>query len=332
VGTGPINKYSSKLRQAIIMVWRRINLNRLLGLLFFPLALAAAGWVLIHESSQIPWQSLHFQGYLLILSFLVECSGLLIAIPIWRRILASYGIRQHIRDDIRIYCYSMLGFALPGGVWTIIGRSSLYNRLGSSGLQVATAGVIEAILSGVGGLIVYALASIFAPKIYLWKQPLVGLVFGLLALVIIFPPVFNRFAGWVLAKTQNNKSASLQVGYTFRNLATWILLEAGVVLIGGIAIFIFLRSIVDVPNIVAIRIILAWGAAAAVSNLFFWLPGTLIIRDGVMALVLIPEMSPAMAFIFVVLQHLWFLGSVLLVTGIVWLILDFPKAIYGKQP
>ena len=68
--------------------------------------------------------------------------------------------------------------------------SSLYSQLGSSGLQVAAAGVVETILSGVGGLVVYAITSIFTPGIDVWKQPAVGLIFGFLALVMIFPPVF----------------------------------------------------------------------------------------------------------------------------------------------
>ncbi len=226
----------------------------------------------------------------------------------------------------------MLGFALPGGIWSIVGRSSLYSRLGSSGLQVAAAGVVETVLSGAGGLLVYAITSIFTPGIDVWKQPAVGLIFGFLALVMIFPPIFNRLTGWVLAKSQPKQAALLQVRYNFADLACWILLEAVVVIIGGLAIFIFLRSIAEVPFGVAPRIILAWGAASAVSNLFFWLPGTMLIRDGVMALVLVPEMILAMAFIFVVLQHLWFLGSVLLLAGIVWLALDFPRKILNQQP
>ena len=120
--------------------------------------------------------------------------------------------------------------------------------------------------------------------------------------------------------------------YTFANLACWILLEAVVVVIGGLAIFLFLRSMVDVPFSVALRIILAWGAGSAVSNLFFWLPGTMLIRDGVMALILVPEMTFAMAFVFVVLQHLWSLGSVLLLVGIIWLVFDFPRKILNQQP
>ena len=97
------------------------------------------------------------------------------------------------------------------------------------------------------------------------------------------------------------------------------------VIIGGVAIFIFLRSFVEVSFDVVPRIILAWGAASAVSNLFFWLPGTMLIRDGVMALVLVPEMTLTLAFVFVVLQHLWFLGSVLLLAGIVWLVINFSR-------
>ena len=39
-----------------------------------------------------------------------------------------------------------------------------------------------------------------------------------------------------------------------------------------------------------------------------------------------------MAFIFVVLQHLWLLGSVLLLAGIVWLALDFSRKFLNQQP
>jgi hypothetical protein len=302
---------------------RKMSHNRGARLTAMALVLGVAIYVLVQGGAQLVAQSVRLNPPLVFLSFIISFLGLLVAILCWRLILASYGVHRPVRDDIRIYCYSSLGVVLPGGVWTIVGRSALYQRLGDSSLRVATASVTEAFVSGIAALGVYAITVIVQPDISLWQRPEIGVVFSLVVLFLIQPRIFNQLSGWILERSGQSKEL-LQVAFDWRALASWICLEAVVVVMGGLAMFALLLSLTVVPPAVLVQAVAAWAAAIAVSTLFFWLPGTFALRDGAMILALTPSLPLPVAFVFVLLVRIWSIAFLLIVAGLAWLTLDCP--------
>lgn len=267
---------------------------------------------------------------LVALSFVVECIGLLIAVPLWRRLLAHYGIRQRWQDDLRLYCYSALGAVLPGSIWTIAGRSALYQRLGCSGARVAVAGVIEALLMGIAALAVYGILLIGYPTALFWERPALGAGILVVALIVLHPTVFGRISNWVLARTdQVDRSVATQ--FRVRDLLVWVLLEAIVVMTGGTALFILLLSLVDVRANLWGSIVAAWAAGVVAGNLFFWLPGTAIVRDGVLVLAVQTSLTLPTAILFAVLARAWSIASLLVVAFLMWLLFDSPLRTHKSE-
>lgn len=289
----------------------------------FLIIIAAVSALVIVTRQGLPLlaQSLRFDPPLLGLSFLVACSGLLIAVPVWRSILGAYGIRQSIHDDLRIYCYSALGVTLPGGIWSIVGRSGLYQRLGANGVAVAAASVTETFLIGISGLGVYAGTLIILPGLSLLKQPEIGLGFAVLALVMIHPRIFNRISEWVSRRTGRQV---VRAEFGWGQLALWSCLEILVTVSGGVSAFILLYSFWAMPFFVLIQTIAAWALASAFSNLFFWFPGTAPARDAVMVLALSPALAMPQAILFVILWRVWTVAALLFLAGIIWLVFDSP--------
>jgi len=82
--------------------------------------------------------------------------------------------------------------------------------------------------------------------------------------------------------------------------------------------------VVGVSDIVAIQVITAWAAASAAGNLFFWLPGTFVLRDGALILALSSSLPVSVAVLFAILARVWTIGSLLALAGLVWLVLDLP--------
>jgi hypothetical protein len=294
--------------------------NQIAGLIWV-LLLASAAVAVLWRSFDSLKQSVQLNAPLVIVSFLLECAGLLVAVPVWRHILACYGVRQSARDDWRIYCYSALGVILPGGIWSIVSRSALYHRLGVSRLQVATASVVETFVMGIAAAGVYGVAVLLRPSINLWQRPVIGFGFAFLALLLIHPRIFGSLSGWMLKRSKPGKEL-LTLDFGFRELAAWIGLESVVVLSGGLALFVFLTSLIMVQPAVLVQVIAAWAAASAISNLFFWLPGTPVLRDGAMILALTPGLPLPVALIFVALVRIWSIVSLLVVAGFAWLLLD----------
>jgi hypothetical protein len=305
---------------AALTFLRTANWHKIPTLLIM-VAIVSALAILVRQGLPFVMQPIRFSPLLLGLSFLIECSSLLIAIPVWRRILKSYDIRQSMRDDLRIYCYSALGVTLPGGIWSIVGRSGLYQRLGANGLGVAAGSIVETFAIGVSALIVYATTILVRPDLSLLKQPEIGVGFAMLALVMIHPRVFNGLSGWVSAHTGR---AVIRAEFGLSELAFWCCLEAIVIVIGGISVFVFLLSFWTVPPSVVVPTIAAWAAAIAVSNLFFWFPGTALARDAVMIAALIPALALEQAIVFVILWRVWTIAALLLLAGGIWLVFDSP--------
>ena len=302
----------------------KAKLGRVISVAWLALAGGAVVWILARGSAELLKQPVRLRLSLVLLSFLVVNCGLFITIVVWHQILARLGARQSFRDDWRIYSYSALGVALPGGIWRIVGRVASYQQLGADSLRVVTAGVVEAFVTGIAAMALYAVSVIVRPDISLWKRPEISFIFLLLALFFLHPRVFSRASAWILKRSRGTDGpAAIDIGV--RELAGWICLEVLVVLIGGIALFILLNSLTVVPGDVLIRLIAGWSAAVAVGNLFFWLPGTFMLSDGALVLALASSVPVPVAILFTLLVRVWSLGSLLLVAGFSWLLLDFPR-------
>ncbi|OGO74792.1 MAG: hypothetical protein A3K41_12695 [Chloroflexi bacterium RIFOXYD12_FULL_57_15] len=300
------------------------NLSRVAGIVLVLFAIVFIVVILMRDGTKLLEQPVHLNIALLCLSFTIGFWGLLIAVLIWHRILASYGVRQSLRDDLRIYSYSSLPLVLPGGVWGIVSRSVLYQRLGAKGIPVATASIVETLVVGLAAAGLYMASTLVRPDISLWKKPEIGLLFSILALTLIHPRIFNRLVNWALQRTKQEKNGLPLASFNFKALVIWVSVEIIILLIGGMAMFVLLASLTDVSPSMLIPVIASWAVAVAVGNLFFWLPGTPVLRDGAMVLVLTPSQTLPVAVAFVLLVRLWSLASLLLLAGLVWVTLDLP--------
>ena len=309
---------------------RKLGLSKLASSSFLlVLAIGLIIYILLRDGGRILEQHFRFHPALLVLSFIIASSGLLISIPVWRSLLSCYGIHRPLHDDVRIYSYSSLALVLPGGIWNIVSRSVSYQRLGESGLSVATASVVETLIIGVAAAGLYSIITVFQPAISYWNNPWIGLLLSLLALTLLQPRIFHRVVNWVLRKVNRGESFP-ETTFSYKQTLLWIGLEMSVLAIGGTAVFLLLASITpisqaNIPSTI-ISVIAAWAAGSSAGNLLFWLPGTPVLRDGAMILALAPGLTLPMAVIFVLLVRLWSLASLLFWAGLVWVTmhLHFP--------
>ena len=289
------------------------------------LAIGFIIYILLRDGGKILEQRFRFNPGLLALSFIIECSGLLIAIPVWRSLLSCYAIHRPLRDDVRIYSYSLLALVLPGGIWNIVSRSVSYQRLGESGLSVATASVVETLIIGVAAAGLYSITTVLQPAISFWNNPWIGLLLSLMTLSLLQPRIFHRIANWVLRKVNRGESFP-ETTFSFRQILLWIGLEMSVLAIGGTAVFLLLASITPMSQVyissTIISVIAAWAAGTSAGSLLFWLPGTPVLRDGAMVLALAPGLTLPMAVVFVLLVRLWSLVSLLVWAGLVWVFMN----------
>jgi hypothetical protein len=213
----------------------------------------------------------------------------------------------------------MLGVAVPGGFWSLVSRSVLYERQGLSGIYVAAASIVESVLIGLAGLMVYSLSATLIPFESIWLRPGIALAIAALAFALIQPPIFNRAIGWLLSRLYPNNGPAVSLRYV--DLGSWLILEAILVVIGGSSIYLLLCGLTTVPAGLFVPVISAWAAAVIAGNLLFWMPATSIIRDGAMMLILMQLLPPSVVILFVLLVRVWTITSVVIVATLAWLLL-----------
>ncbi|MEW6180730.1 MAG: hypothetical protein AB1522_12475 [Chloroflexota bacterium] len=183
------------------------------------------------------------------------------------------------------------------------------------------AGIVETILTGIAALF---LCIIFL-SIQSWSFSLpliVPLIVGILFIYILEPKNFTKLSARFFKLSNNDAHTHFQ--YNFINLLMWFLGEFLVVLIGSLALFVLLSSFLRVNIQHFALIVIGWSFAVAISSLFFWLPGTPFIRDGTMVGILSTKMTAGFAVIFVIVQRLWSIITILLFSVVLWFIYDFP--------
>ncbi len=149
----------------------------------------------------------------------------------------------------------------------------------------------------------YGLLSILRPEVSLFERPELGVLLTLLAVIFVQPRVFTPFLQWI-AKISRRDIGEFSVSYRARDLGLWIGIEMIMILIGGLAIYLLLGSVTEPPPEAFFPILASWAAATAAGFLFFWVPGTPLLRDGAMILALSPILSLPTTLLFVVIIRL----------------------------
>jgi hypothetical protein len=306
------------------------NLSRIINALLFTLAITFAIYTIYANSSELAGFSFHVNIPLLGLSFLIECFGMFIAVLIWRRLIGTLGISHSLPIDIRIYSYSTLALLIPGGFWSIISRSSLYQNLGTRSYKAAIASIMENLLIGTAGLGVYTIATLARPELSPGNKPWMNLILLVALLVLIHPWTFNRLMRWSIQRFKISDQEPISIDLRARDLSLWISIEMVVIIIGGIAVFTLLASITSVSLEYLFLMIIIWAIATTTGGLLFWLPGTLFYRDGAIVLMLASSVALPLALAFVIILRLWSIASIILLAGIIWITMDLPLIIKNR--
>ena len=299
----------------------QINIRWIVGGTIALVAVGLAVVIVLRDGSQLLTYSLTIDPLLLFVSFLVECSSLFVTVFVWGRILNKYDIRLGYWSDFRIYSYSLIGAVLPGRIWTTVGRVALYDRQKVDGLPVATASVAEFIILGLAGVLVFGLSSLAQPSTDVWLNPSISIAIVGFSILMIQPPIFSRLSNLLFRLTKKDRFSSIRL--TYGDLVSWLILNGVAILIAGTAVYVLFRGVfANPPDNTFWPIVSAWAIATISGNLLFWLPGTPIIRDGVMALILAQWLPAEVSIVFVLVVRVWTIASIIALILIVGLIFE----------
>ena len=209
----------------------------------------------------------------------------------WMFILADWGVQISYGTSLRSEMVSMLAKYVPGGVWTPAARVVAMRRAGITDAALVTAAMlVEAGLSAVAGVLVFALSLAWVRGV---NGPVIPIsIFGLVIAALLHPRVFQPLARTFLRRLGYSNLPQLRI----RTLVMLLLFYAGTWVIGGLGLWLLLRSVGAHPA--ASTVVFLGGTSAVgaiVAVLAFFAPSGLGAREGSMYGLMLAVVAPGAA-------------------------------------
>ncbi len=222
-------------------------------------------------------------------AWLVQTAGWLLVVDTWRRMLWPAGGDLPLARHSRAYALSSLAQVLPGSVWAPASRVALYRQEGVPGLAVSTALVVELVVLGLAGLVLYGAWTPLAYGLPPAWAPLL-LPVAALALVLLHPAALRR----IVERTAHWLGRAVPApAIAGRDVGVWLLREVVVLSLSGLALFLVMRAVGPVARLADAMSVA--GLTVALACLLAWLPATALLKDGGMVVLLTPLYRTAVA-------------------------------------
>jgi uncharacterized membrane protein YbhN (UPF0104 family) len=269
--------------------------RRLLGaaqLIVLTVFFVSLGWALRGSVSA----AAHDLGNANLVLFALGCAALaayyLVFVLGWIRILGEWGVELSYPAALRAEMISMLAKYIPGAIWAPAARVVAARRAGVTDAALVTSSMLlEAGLSAVAGVIVFVVSLPFVDNVDAPLWPLV--IFGGVLAVLVQPRVFRPGAGWVLRRVGYQKELPDMRG---RTISMLLVFYAGTWVLGGLALWLLLRSVGAHPEPATIVYLGGTAAVGAiVAVLFVFAPSGLGPREASMYGLLLAVATPGEA-------------------------------------
>lgn len=268
-----------------------------------PLFVLLNGYVLYRlyqdwgQIRDLEWPQPHWG--LLALTALIQFIGALLLVYSWTYVMRQFGYHVTFRRHFRIYMLSNLARKIPGFGWNIISRAYMYRQDQGDVVKVSVSSLAEMAIFGVAAAVV-ALLSLALPGSqadFLHPLALAGVIVGFFALVP--SPLFRPVLRWV------NKGQPPEHHLRWPHVLNWMGLNVIVTLLGGLTLHLFCLTFGMVSVGDFALILQCWALTIVLGSIFFWLPASSGISNGVMVVMLATLMSMPQALLLLVLWRIW---------------------------
>jgi len=253
--------------------------------------------------------------------FLLYPISLIVQALIWRMIIVQLGQMGGGWWDIEIYAYSSLMRHLPGMIWYLAGRTTMYHARGIGAALTLAASGLEWVLLLAAAVLVYGTLSLTGPgtlllSVVLLAALIVGTAFGLrqalLAGARLPLPGFLRRRLATLATAPVPATADLTL---------WLSLYVLAYFIGGWILFLLVRGVAPEARIGLVAATRIWALTGGLGFLFSAvMPAGLGVRELTLTVLLSPPMSTAGAIVVAILLRVLYVGGSLVWGGMLWAI------------
>ncbi len=285
------------------LIWERPGGRRTLLALMILAGLGIALWTIIRDWSNLVNYNWQFDWAYLALSSVAYAASLALAVIAWSAIMYALKARLSWKQNARFFIYSWMARRLPTAAPFVASRVMLYEQAGVP-RRLTLAGMLwEQILLIASSGVLVVLMFPFTP---LLGQSIPLLPLAILAVVSVAvafrPTLLARLLAWMLRRWHKDPLTDfLGTPATMGIFALHALLW----LVGGLILFLMVRSIYVLDWVALPVIMQIWVASGLVGYLSFFIPISLGLSDVSMAVLLALVVPLSVALIIVLLIRVW---------------------------
>jgi uncharacterized membrane protein YbhN (UPF0104 family) len=288
------------------------------------LVVLAFVWDTIDEAlaklGQFQWDFDPLWPLWLLLAGVLYLLGLLPAGLFWHRLLLVLGQNARLGETLRAYYIGHLGKYVPGKAMVVVIRVGLIrSRRVQTGVAAVSVFLETLTMMSVGALIAAAILAVAFRRQTLLFSVALGLM--VLAAVPTLPPIFKRLVRLAgvgkadpstRAKLENLGYGTLLLGWASMSMV-WVLL--------GLSLWAVLRAAgrADAGPIGELYLYTAGVSLATVAGFLSLVPGGAVVREAVLAKLMVPQLGEVIALVSAVLLRLVWLLSELLISSILYI-------------
>lgn len=282
--------------------WFNANRKRLFTLLGFGFYLLVALFLVLYAQS-LDWRSianLEIQWLFIAVATVLGLVTRFWFARIWIFFLTNSGAkfsREITLELYSVYAKSWLGRYIPGSVAWVLGKVYFASKLGISKTRLAISSFIEAVLQIVTVLLTASVLLALDPRSYqlagnwIWLV----LVFAILGLIAVLPPVLRVYAGKayeLMRKVKLDESLIPKNAVLGRGILYFVVSS----MLSGLAFYFVALSIAPEIGIKELLFVLAASnLASAVSMVAVFAPAGVGVREAMQIAALLFVMSPEQA-------------------------------------
>lgn len=282
--------------------WFNADRKRLFTLLGFGFYLLVALFLILYTQS-LDWRSianLEIQWLFIAVATVLGLVTRFWFARIWIFFLTNSGAkfsREITLELYSVYAKSWLGRYIPGSVAWVLGKVYFASKLGISKTRLAISSFIEAVLQIVTVLLTASVLLALDPRSYqlagnwIWLV----LVFAILGLIAILPPVLRVYAGKayeLMRKVKLDESLIPKNAVLGRGILYFVVSS----MLSGLAFYFVALSIAPEIGIKELLFVLAASnLASAVSMVAVFAPAGVGVREAIQIAALLFVMSPEQA-------------------------------------
>lgn len=256
---------------------------------------------LISNWQKIPFAELRFGPFSLLLSFVFLFIYFLMLALGWENIVKELGGTIQFPKAFWIISTSQIAKYVPGGIWYTLGRVYLCRTEKVRGEIIVLSVILETCILMLTNLVLFLISVVFLKDAAL-LSPLLSVVFIIVLLVVLYPPLLNRFVN-IAMKILKRPVIKLEMKYL--HLLRLCVYFFGVWLAQIIGFFLLINAIYPVSAPQIFSLAAAYTLSWITGFIVLFAPGGLGVREGMMSLLLSSQLPLPLAIGMSFIARVW---------------------------